>query len=92
MKVLKLITFAIFLMLINSCATLKPVTHTGNTSLTGYKYAYITPTSGLSSSTPTSHRPPAFHQAPAEYMEMPMESMGEQSAKALIRPTSYPES
>ena len=50
MKVLKLITFAIFLMLISSCATLKPVTHTGNTSLTGYKYAYITPTSGLSSS------------------------------------------
>lgn len=79
MKVLKLITFAIFLMLISSCATLKPVTLTGNTSLTGYKYAYITPTS-------------AFHQAPAEYMEMPMESMGEQSAKALIRPTSYPES
>ena len=50
MKVLKLIIFAIFLMLISSCATLKPVTHTGNTSLTGYKYAYITPTSGLSSS------------------------------------------
>ena len=45
MKVLKLITFAIFLMLISSCATLKPVTLTGNTSLTGYKYAYITPTS-----------------------------------------------
>ena len=79
MKVLKLITFAIFLMLISSCATLKPVTHAGNTSLTGYKYAYITPTSGLSSSS-------------AGYMEMPMESMGEQSAKALIRPTSYPES
>lgn len=51
MKALKLITFAITLTLINSCASLKPATYTGNTSLTGYKYAYITPTSGLSSST-----------------------------------------
>ena len=39
------------MLLINSCAvTLKPVTYNGNTSLIGYKYAYITPTSGLSSS------------------------------------------
>ena len=38
------------MLLINSCAvTLKPVTYNGNTSLIGYKYAYITPTSGLSS-------------------------------------------
>lgn len=50
MKALKLIIFAISLMLINSCASLKPATYTGNTSLIGYKYAYITPTVSLSSS------------------------------------------
>ena len=38
------------MLLVSSCASLKPVTYNGNTSLIGYKYAYITPTSGLSSS------------------------------------------
>ena len=38
------------MLLTNGCASLKPVTYNGNTSLIGYKYAYITPTSGLSSS------------------------------------------
>ena len=50
MKALKLISLSILMLLINSCASLKPVTYNGNTSLIGYKYAYITPTSGLSSS------------------------------------------
>ena len=51
MKALKLIALSMLMLLINSCAvTLKPVTYNGNTSLIGYKYAYITPTSGLSSS------------------------------------------
>ena len=50
MKALKLISLSILMFLINSCASLKPVTYNGNTSLIGYKYAYITPTSGLSSS------------------------------------------
>ena len=38
------------MLMVSSCASLKPVTYNGNTSLIGYKYAYITPTSGLSSS------------------------------------------
>lgn len=50
MKALKFCIFALLTLLINSCASLKPVTCFGNTSLIGYKYAYITPTSGLSSS------------------------------------------
>jgi len=51
MKALKFIALSMLMLLINSCAvTLKPVTYNGNTSLIGYKYAYITPTSGLSSS------------------------------------------
>ena len=50
MKALKLISLSILMFLINSCASLKPVTYNGDTSLIGYKYAYITPTSGLSSS------------------------------------------
>ena len=50
MKTLKFIALSILMLLINSCASLKPVTHSSNTSLMGYKYAYITPTSSLSSS------------------------------------------
>lgn len=50
MKALKFIALSMLMLLINSCASLKPVTYNGNTSLIGYKYAYITPTSGLSSS------------------------------------------
>ena len=50
MKALKFIVLSMLMLLINSCASLKPVTYNSNTSLIGYKYAYITPTSGLSSS------------------------------------------
>lgn len=50
MKSMKFIALLIFLFLLSSCASLRPATYTGNTSLVGYKYAYITPTSGLSSS------------------------------------------
>lgn len=80
MKALKLISLSILMLLINSCASLKPVTYNGNTSLIGYKYAYITPTSGLSSS------------SGGEYTEMPTESMAARLAKASIRQMSYPES
>lgn len=51
MKALKLLFLSFCLILLSSCASLRPVTYNGNTSLIGYKYAYITPTSGLSSST-----------------------------------------
>ena len=50
MKALKFIALLMLMLLTNGCASLKPVTYNGNTSLIGYKYAYITPTSGLSSS------------------------------------------
>lgn len=50
MKALKFIALSMLMLLVSSCASLKPVTYNGNTSLIGYKYAYITPTSGLSSS------------------------------------------
>lgn len=50
MKSMKFIPLLISLFLLSSCASLRPATYTGNTSLVGYKYAYITPTSGLSSS------------------------------------------
>ena len=50
MKALKFIALSLLMLLINSCASLRPVTYSGNTSLIGYKYAYITPTSGLTSS------------------------------------------
>lgn len=50
MKALKFIALSMLMLMVSSCASLKPVTYNGNTSLIGYKYAYITPTSGLSSS------------------------------------------
>lgn len=50
MKALKFIALSMLMLLVSSCASLKPVTYNGNTSLIGYKYTYITPTSGLSSS------------------------------------------
>lgn len=50
MKALKFIALSMLMLLINSCASLRPVTYSSNTSLIGYKYAYITPTSGLTSS------------------------------------------
>ena len=45
MKYMKFIPLLISLFLLSSCASLRPATYTGNTSLVGYKYAYITPTS-----------------------------------------------
>ena len=78
MKALKFIALSMLMLMVSSCASLKPVTYNGNTSLIGYKYAYITPTSGLSSS--------------SWYMEMPTEYMEVQSAKASIQQMSYLES
>lgn len=51
MKPLKFIILSLFLILVGGCSSLRPVSYTVNTSLIGYRYAYITPTSGLSSST-----------------------------------------
>ncbi len=50
MKAIKFIVVSVFIFLISSCASLEPATYTGDVSLAGYKYAYITPTSALSSS------------------------------------------
>lgn len=50
MKPMKFIAILLSLFTLSSCASLRPATYAGNTSLVGYKYAYITPTSGLSSS------------------------------------------
>ena len=78
MKALKFIALLMLMLLTNGCASLKPVTYNGNTSLIGYKYAYITPTSGLSSSSGG-----VYGNAYGVY--------GSTIRKASIRQMSYPE-
>lgn len=55
MKTLKYFALLLCLLLINSCGSLRPATYSGNTSLIGYKYVYITPTSSLTSSTSSTY-------------------------------------
>lgn len=47
MKGLKLSLIAVGLFIIGGCSGLRPVVYTGSASLNGYKYAYVTPTSGI---------------------------------------------
>lgn len=52
MKPFRLLTILSSLVLISSCAaTLLPVSVQQNSTLDGYKYVYITPTSGITSTT-----------------------------------------
>lgn len=52
MKISKFVSVICCLFLFESCATtLLPVTVTRNSALEGYRYVYITPTSGLTSTT-----------------------------------------
>lgn len=50
MKTMRFIALSMLILLFNGCISLKPVTYNSNTSLINYKYAYVTPTSHLSSS------------------------------------------
>lgn len=50
MKILQYISLCLCLISTTACASLRPATHIGETSLIGYKYAYITQTDELSSS------------------------------------------
>lgn len=50
MKNLKILLVFLCTIAISSCASLKPVSISRQSPITGYKYAYITPTSGLTSS------------------------------------------
>ena len=50
MKTIKLFVFAVIAILMNSCAVLKSPTIVKNGSLDGYRYIYLSPTKGLSSS------------------------------------------
>jgi hypothetical protein len=50
MKSFKLLSVICSLLFFSSCTSLQPVVVTRHTPLDGYRYVYITPTSGLSSS------------------------------------------
>ena len=50
MKSFKLLSVICSLLFFSSCASLQPAVVTRHTPLDGYRYVYITPTSGLSSS------------------------------------------
>lgn len=50
MKSFKLLSVICSLLFFSSCASLQPAVVTRHTSLDGYRYVYITPTSGLTSS------------------------------------------
>lgn len=51
MKSFKFLSIICCLFLLSSCASLQPAIATKHTPLDGYRYVYITPTSGLTSST-----------------------------------------
>lgn len=46
---MKFIVLSILMLLFNGCVSLKPVTYDSKASLMDYKYAYVTPTTRLSS-------------------------------------------